>query len=70
MSKSTLTAKDLAGLVRTYGGVIGAIEYGVAADSIADPEIANAWRQIERQYQVMSPSLSVVARILYKARAA
>jgi len=62
--------KDVASLVRTYGGILGAIEYGVRSEEIADPEIANAWREIERQYRQMSPNLSVVARILHKARAA
>ena len=70
MPQRPLGTKDIAGLVRTYGGVLGAIEYGVRSADIADPEIANAWSEIERQYRQMSPNLSVVARILHKARAA
>ena len=63
-----LRTAALADLVQTYGGILGAIEYGVHAQEIIDPEIANAWAQIEKQYAVMSPNLSVVARILYRAK--
>ncbi|MFN8628846.1 MAG: hypothetical protein U0838_00565 [Chloroflexota bacterium] len=65
-----LDARELARLVRAHGGILGAIEYGVRSSEIDDPELATAWRQIERQYQSMRPGLSVVGRVLAKARAA
>jgi hypothetical protein len=68
MSERRLATTELADLVQTYGGILGAIEYGVRAGEIADPEIANAWGQIEKQYQLMSPNLSVIARLLYRAK--
>ena len=57
----------MAELVRNHGGILGAIEYGVASTEIADPEIANAWRQIEIRYRQLRPSLSTVSRVLKKA---
>ena len=68
MAERQLSAAQLADLVQTYGGILGAIEYGVRSVEISDPEIANAWAEIGKQYRAMSLNLSVVARILYRAK--
>jgi len=70
MERPTVDARELARLVRMHGGILGAIEYGVRSTEISDPELATAWRQIERQYQALRPALSIVGRVLAKARAA
>lgn len=61
------TTRELAQLTRTYGGVLGAIEYGVQSDSIMDPEVASAWRRIEQQYAQLRPNLAIVGRVLRAA---
>jgi hypothetical protein len=67
MDEQQYETRELADLVRNHGGILGAIEYGVTSRDIADPEIANAWKQIEGRYQEMRPSLSTVSRVLKKA---
>lgn len=67
MDQQQYENRELADLVRNHGGILGAIEYGVTSDDIADPEIANAWRQIEGRYHEIRPALSTVSRVLKKA---
>lgn len=59
-----LDRKEVVRLVRTHGGVLGAIEYGLRSSDIEDPELANAWRRVEDQYGDLRPNLSVLGRIL------
>jgi hypothetical protein len=65
-----MSSTDLARLVRSEGGVMGALDYGVRSTDIADPEIASLWRRIEELYDELRPSLSLAQRLLYKARMA
>lgn len=67
---SRFTTRDIANLVRTYGGVLGAIEYGVTADQIDDQELASAWRRLEERYETIRPALAIVNRTLSQARRA
>ncbi len=64
------TVRQLDRLVRTHGGVLGAIEAGVRSAAIDDPEIANAWRRVEEQYAGMRPNIVVLGRVLRASRAA
>ncbi|MEI7745345.1 MAG: hypothetical protein WCK58_16540 [Chloroflexota bacterium] len=64
------TTRDIANLVRTYGGVLGAIEYGVTADRIDDQELASAWRRLEEHYESLRPILTIVNRTLSQSRRA
>ncbi len=66
-TKELIDSRELARLVRTHGGILGAIEYGVHSESIADEEMATAWRTIEAQYRTLRPGLSVVGRMLRAA---
>lgn len=56
MTRQTeLTIKTLADKVAWEGGVLGALEYGVSADQIMDPEAASLWRRIESLYNELRP---------------
>ena len=65
-----LTNRDLAHWVRTYGGILEALEHGINEDRIDDPELANAWRRLTEQYAELRPNLSLVNRMLTAARRA
>jgi hypothetical protein len=65
-----LTNKDLANWVRTYGGIIEALEHGITSERIDDPELANAWRRMTEQYAAMRPNMSIVNRMLSASRRA
>ncbi len=62
-----IDSRELARLVRTHGGILGAIEYGVHSESIVDQEMATAWQTVEAQYRTLRPNLSVVGRMLRAA---
>lgn len=64
------SVRGLDRVVRTHGGVLGAIEAGIRSGQIDDPEIASAWRRVEQQYAEMRPNIVVVGRVLRAARAA
>jgi hypothetical protein len=64
------TLRQLDRLVRTHGGVLGAIEAGVRSGLIDDPEIASAWRRVEEQYAEMRPNIVVLGRVMRASRAA
>jgi hypothetical protein len=68
--RRTLDQRSLADLVRNHGGILGAIEYGVSADDIEDPELASAWRRVVEQYAALRPNLAVINRGLTQARRA
>ena len=70
MKSDRYDRQDLARLVRQHGGVLGAMEFGVFARDIEDPELANAWRQIEDSYSAMRPALQVVSQLILKPKAA
>jgi CRISPR/Cas system endoribonuclease Cas6 (RAMP superfamily) len=63
-----LDHRSLADTVRNNGGILGAIEYGISADDIDDPEIANAWRRVVDQYAALRPNLVIINRGLSAAR--
>jgi hypothetical protein len=62
------SVRQLDRLVRSHGGVLGAIEAGVRSGTIDDPEIASAWRRVEQQYAEMRPNVVVVGRVLRASR--
>jgi hypothetical protein len=64
------TLRQVDRLVRTHGGVLGAIEAGVRSGLIDDPEIASAWRRVEEQYAEMRPNIVVLGRVMRASRAA
>jgi hypothetical protein len=59
---------ELARLIRRHGGILGAMEFGVFARDIDDPELANAWRQLEDGYSKIRPALLLVGQVLLKPR--
>lgn len=67
MSTESIDARELRELVRMYGGVLGAIEYGVRSEGISDPELATAWQSVEDRYQALRPNLTVLGRMLKTA---
>lgn len=62
--RNPLDNRAVADRVRNHGGILGAIEYGLSSEDIADPELANAWRQLESRYAEIRPTLSVIGRVL------
>ena len=64
---TSLDNRSIAHAVRNHGGILGAIEYGLKAEEIADPELANAWRQLESDYAAIRPTLTVIGRVLAKS---
>jgi hypothetical protein len=66
-TKELIDSREVARLVRAHGGILGAIEYGVHSESIADEEMATAWCTIEAQYRTLRPGLSIVGRMLRAA---
>jgi hypothetical protein len=55
--KIELDAERLAQKIRWEGGLWAALEYGIRAEDIADPELADLWSRIERGYQELAPLL-------------
>ena len=66
-TSKSIDRNELRDLVRMYGGVLGAIEYGVRSDSISDPELATAWQRVEERYQEIRPNLTVLGTMLKTA---
>lgn len=50
MDDATLAQK-----VRWEGGLWSALEYGITADDIADPELAKLWARLEQSYREIAP---------------
>jgi hypothetical protein len=47
----------LAQKIRWEGGLVAALEYGIRATDIEDPEVAKLWRRLERSFGTFSPLL-------------
>lgn len=62
--RTELTIKTLADKVAWEGGVLGALEYGVSADQILDPEAASLWRRLESLYNDLRPAMWQMERML------
>jgi hypothetical protein len=45
----------LAKKVRWEGGLWAALEYGIRAEDIADPELATLWAKLERIFSEFAP---------------
>ena len=50
MQRDALAAK-----VAWEGGAFEALRYGIRSRDIADPELAELWRQMESAYEAISP---------------
>jgi hypothetical protein len=57
----------LAHKVNWEGGVLGALQYGVRSDQIADPALARRWKEIEQLYVRLAPKVSDLQRDLDRA---
>jgi hypothetical protein len=62
MDQPTKFNRDgLAQKIRWEGGLLAALDYGIKARDIADPELAALWRRLERAYARMAPLLDQAA---------
>lgn len=50
MAKTVYSNEDLAAKVEWEGGVIDALDYGIRAEQIADPQLAALWQKASRQF--------------------
>lgn len=66
MATKMSTAR-LAKKVDWEGGVEDAIRYGIRSTQIADPELAEQWRELERLYAEVEPRLRGLERRLREA---
>jgi hypothetical protein len=58
MPESTKLSTDrLAQKIRWEGGIMAALEYGIRAKDIEDPDLAKLWRRLERSYGSIAPLL-------------
>jgi hypothetical protein len=57
----------LAHKVNWEGGVLGALQYGLRSEHIADPALAMQWSAIEDLYQKLMPRITELERVLGKA---
>lgn len=56
MADSKKLSNDrLAQKIRWEGGLLAALDYGITAKDIEDPEVAKLWRRLERSYGTLSP---------------
>lgn len=55
--KIDLDADRLAQKIRWEGGLWAALEFGIRADDITDPELADLWSRLERGYRELAPLL-------------
>lgn len=62
-----MTMARLARKIDWEGGVEGAIRYGIRSDQIADPDLAERWRELEQLYAEVEPRLRGVERRLREA---
>ncbi len=62
-----MTTARLAKKVDWEGGIEDAIRYGIRSAQIADPELAEIWRELERLYSQVEPKLRLVERRLREA---
>lgn len=61
------TARELAQKVEWEGGPLDAVEYGIHADEIDDPELRELWRKLETDYRKLWPLVSEIESRLRKA---
>jgi hypothetical protein len=54
----------LAAKVEWEGGVLATLDYGLRSDDIADPELRQAWADVESAYRAMTPLVQRVTRLL------
>lgn len=47
MSGRNWSKQEVANKVDSEGGIIDALVWGLSAEDIADPELADAWRELE-----------------------
>jgi hypothetical protein len=50
----------LARKVQWEGGVLEAVQYGIRAEQIADPELSASWRRIEEMWASLQPAVAAV----------
>jgi hypothetical protein len=62
-----MTTARLVKKVDWEGGVEDAIRYGIHSSQIADPDLAEMWRELERLYGEIEPKLRGVERRLREA---
>jgi hypothetical protein len=63
-ASNKLDEKSLAQKIRWEGGLWAALEYGLKAERIADPELAELWARLERGYREMAPLMSAASQRL------
>jgi hypothetical protein len=56
--QSKMSADQLAQKIRWEGGLMAALEYGIAPDQINDPNLSDLWDRLLRAYRDISPLLS------------
>lgn len=63
----TMTIAELAQRVEWEGGALDAVEYGIRADLLADPELRELWKELEIGYKSLWPLVSKIESRLRKA---
>jgi len=53
-----MSADRLAQKIRWEGGLMAALEYGIRAEQIDDPALADLWARLQRSYREISPLLA------------
>lgn len=61
---SKLNNEQLANKIDWEGGIIAAIEWGIHAGDIEDPEVASLWAEIEVGYSLLYPAFSRLNELL------
>ena len=64
-----LSVERLAKRVEWEGGVLEAIQYGIKGADIANPELAEAWHELEQLWSQMEPALVDLNRCLRQGSA-
>jgi hypothetical protein len=59
-----MDALMLAQKIRWEGGLWSALEYGLRAEDIADPELAAMWARLEQGYKEMAPLIDAATKRL------
>jgi hypothetical protein len=56
-----LSNEDLSRKIRWEGGILAALDYGIRAADVADPEVRKLWARLERSYRTLEPLLDEAA---------
>jgi hypothetical protein len=65
-----MTVRRLAQKVQWEGGVLDALQYGIRADEIDDPDVSEAWRKLESLWaELESAAYAMELRLLAAAQA-